>query len=180
MADSMTSELADLRARVERCEAIEVCRSRFNEYLYYLDGGHLDELMDLFADDGRLELMNFPPGSGSDLDYDGRDEIRKLYAAFVGEGARHHSANVSIVLTETGDRAEVIAYFQTAVEYALTGGIYELELQPRLSTWQITRMRISSTWGWSVPHSDPPFLKERFGAGTLRDGRPPLRERSKG
>ena len=110
MADSLTSELAELRTRVERCEAIEACRCRFNEYLYYLDGGHLDELIDLFADDARLELMNFPPGSGSDLNYDGRDEIRKLYTAFVGEGARHHSANVSIVLSETGDRAEVIAY----------------------------------------------------------------------
>jgi hypothetical protein len=179
MTDSMASELAGLRARVERCEAIETCRGRFNEYLYYLDGGHLDELIELFADDGRLELMNFPPGSGNDLHYDGSDEIRKLYAAFIGEGARHHSANVSIVLSETGDRAEVIAYFQTAVEYALTGGIYELELQPVHTTWQITRMRISSTWGWSVPHTDPPFLKEPFGAGTLRDGRPPLRDASK-
>jgi hypothetical protein len=65
------------------------------------------------------------------------------------------------------------AYFQTAIEYTLTGGIYELQLQPRLETWQISRMRISSTWGWAVPHTDPPFLKEPFSAGTLRGGRPP-------
>lgn len=120
--------------------------------------------------------MNFPPGTGNDLHYTGHDEIRKLYAAFVGEGARHHSANVSVVLSEAGDRAAMIAYFQTTLEYALTGGVYELELVPRLATWQIARLRISSTWGWRIPHADPPFLKEPFGAGTLRDGRPPLKE----
>ena len=173
MGDSMVGELADLRARVQRCEAIEACRGRFNEYLYYLDGGHLEDLIDLFADGIRLELMNFPPGTGNDLRYTGRDEIRSLYAAFVGEGARHHSANVSIVPSEALDRVEMIAYFHTALEYGLTGGIYELQLEPRLATWHITRMRISSTWGWAIPHSDPPYLKEPFGAGTLRDGRPP-------
>ncbi len=174
MVDSIVAELADLRVRVQRCEAIEACRGRFNEYLYYLDGGHLQDLIDLFADEARLELMNFPPGTGNDLHYTGRDEIRELYAAFVGEGARHHSANVSVALSEASDRAEMIAYFHTTLEYGLTGGIYELQLEDRSATWRITRMRISSTWGWAIPHSDPPYLKEPFGAGTLRDGRPPL------
>ena len=173
MTDSMVRELADLRGRVERLEAIETCRGRFNEYLYYLDGGHLEDLIGLFADDARLELQNFPPGTGGDLRYTGPDEIRGLYAAFVGEGARHHSANVSVVPSEALDRVEITAYFLTAIEYTLTGGVYELQLQRRGDTWQISRMRISSTWGWAVPHSDPPFLKEPFGAGTLRDGRPP-------
>jgi hypothetical protein len=176
MVDSALRELEALRARVERCEAIEACRGRFNEYLYYLDGGHLDDLIDLFAEDGRLELMNFPPGTGNDLQYTGLAEIRELYAAFVGEGARHHSANVSVAVSEASDRAELTAYFQTTVEYGLTGGIYELRLEPRPTVWKITRMRISSTWGWAIPHTDPPYLKEPFGAGTLRNGRPPLRE----
>jgi hypothetical protein len=157
----------------ERLEAIEACRSRFNEYLYYLDGGHLEDLMALFADDALLELMNFPPGTGNDLDYTGHAEIRRLYSAFVGEGARHHSANVSVVPSETRDRVDLIAYFHTAVEYGLTGGIYELQLERRSATWQIARMRISSTWGWAIPHSDPPYLSAPFAAGTLRDGRPP-------
>jgi hypothetical protein len=177
MTDSTLDELANLRARVERIEAVEACRGRFNAYLYYLDGGHLDDLLGLFADDARLELQNFPPGTGGNLHYTGPDEIRGLYAAFVGEGARHHSANVSVVPSEALDQVEMTAYFQTAIEYTLTGGIYELQLQPRNATWQISRMRISSTWGWAVPHSDPPFLKEPFGAGTLRDGRPPSFDR---
>ena len=173
MTDSKLDALAELRRRVERIEAVEACRDRFNAYLYYLDGGHLEDLLGLFAGDARLELRNFPPGTGGDLRYTGRDEIRGLYAAFVGEGARHHSANVSVVPSDALDRVELTAYFHTTLEYALTGGIYELQLRPGRGTWQISRMRISSTWGWSVPHSDPPFLKERFSRGTLRDGHPP-------
>ena len=175
MADSTADELADLRVRVERCEAIDTCRNRFNEYLYFLDSGHLEELIGLFAEDARLELMNFPPGTGRNRQYAGLGEIRDLYAAFAGEGARHHSANVSVVVSKEGDRAELIAYFHTTLEYALTGGIYELKLERVGDCWRITWMRISSTWGWSVPHTDPPFLKEPFAAGTLRDGRPPVK-----
>ncbi len=173
MTESTIDEIADLRRRVERIEAIETCRSRFNAYLYHLDAGHVDDLIGLFADDARLQLMNFPPGTGGDLLYTGLDDIRGLYTAFAGEGARHHSANVSVVTSEALDHVEITAYFHTAIEYTLTGGIYELQLQPRSDTWQITRMRISSTWGWAVPHTDPPFLKEPFSAGTLRNGHPP-------
>jgi hypothetical protein len=173
MTDSTINEIADLRRRLERIEAIEACRGRFNAYLYYLDAGHLEDLIGLFADEAQLELRNFPPGTGGNLVYAGPDEIRGLYAAFVGEGARHHSANVSVVPSETLDQVEMTAYFHTSLEYALTGGIYELRLDRQLTSWQISRMRISSTWGWSVPHTDAPFLNEKFGAGSLRDGRPP-------
>jgi SnoaL-like domain len=177
MTDSTLDEFASLRARLERIEAAEACRGRFNAYLYYLDAGHLDDLLGLFADDARLELQNFPPGTGGNLHYTGHDAIRKLYAAFVGEGARHHSANVSVVPSEALDRIEITAYFLTAIEYTLTGGIYELQLQQTgHANWQISRMRISSTWGWAIPHSNPPFLKEHFSAGSLRDGRPPSRD----
>jgi hypothetical protein len=177
MTDPTRDDFADLHRRVERIEAVEACRGRFNAYLYYLDGGHLEDLVGLFADDAQLELRNFPPGTGGNLRYSGPDEIRELYAAFVGEGARHHSANVSVVPGEALDQVEMTAYFLTTIDYTLTGGIYELQLQPRLATWRISRMRISSTWGWAVPHSDPPFLKEPFSAGTLRDGHPPSRDR---
>jgi hypothetical protein len=177
MTDPTSDDFAKLRGRVERIEAIEACRGRFNAYLYYLDAGHLEDLLGLFADDARLELQDFPPGTGGNLLYTGPDEIRGLYAAFVGEGARHHSANVSVVPSEALDRVEMTAYFLTAIEYTLTGGIYELQLQPRGAVWQISRMRISSTWGWAVPHSDPPFLKQPFSAGTLRDGHPPSSDR---
>ena len=173
MADSTAAELAALRARVDRIEAVEDARRHFNAYLYFLDAGHVDDLVRLFAEDARLELQNFPPGTGGNLVYAGPTEIRGLYEAFAGEGARHHSANVSVVVGDAPDRVEVTAYFLTSVVYTLTGGLYELRLERGESGWRISRMRISSTWGWSIPHTDPPFLKEVFGAGTLRDGRPP-------
>ncbi|MCP3985292.1 MAG: hypothetical protein GY723_12955, partial [bacterium] len=100
MADPTIDEIEDLRKRVLRIEAIEACRARFNEYLYSLDAGHLEDLLGVFADDARLELQNFPPGAGGNLLYTGPDEIRGLFKAFVGEGARHHSANVSVVPSE--------------------------------------------------------------------------------
>ena len=173
MTDPTMIEIADLRRRVARIEAIEACKDRFNAYLYYLDAGHLEDLLSLFADAAKLELQNFPPGTGGDLSYTGNEEIKALYAAFVGEGARHHSANVSVVPSEALDQVEITAYFLTTIEYTLTGGIYELQFQPGDTTWQISRMRISSTWGWAIPHTDPPFLKESFSAGTLRNGHPP-------
>lgn len=177
MTDSLQVELADLLERVERIEAVEACRGRFNEYLYHLDAGHVEELVGLFADDALLELRNFPPGSGDNPTFTGADEIRGLYAAFAGEGARHHSANVSVVPGAGLDQVELIAYFHTVLNHALTGGLYEMQLQCQHKTWHISRLRISSTWGWSVPHSDPPFLDESFSAGTLRGGRPPAAER---
>ncbi len=177
MSESIDAQLAELRERVQRCEAVEACRLRFNEYLYHLDAGHLDELMALFSDDVRLELMNFPPGSGRDPHYTGRDEVRGLYAAYAGEGARHHSANVSIALDESGERAELTAYFHTVLAHALTGGVYEARLEPRDGSWRITWLRIASSWGWTVPHTEPPFLKEPFAAGTLREGRPATSKR---
>ena len=34
------------------------------------------------------------------------------------------------------------------------------------------RLRIASTWGWSIPQEKPPYLSEHQGKGALRDGRP--------
>ena len=173
MSELVHDELATLRRRVERIEAAEVCRGLFNDYLHYLDAGYLEDLLALFTDDARLELRNFPPGTGDDPNYTGPDEIRGLFAAFVGEGARHHSANVSVVPSESLEQVEMTAYFLTTLDHALTGGIYEVRLRCGLGTWKISHLRISSTWGWSVPHTEPPFLKESFSAGTLRGGRSP-------
>jgi hypothetical protein len=168
----MANELATLQARVARLEAAEACRSAFNEYLYYLDGGLVEDLLGVFDADAQLEVMNFPPGSGQDLTYSGRDEMRTLYAAFAGEGTRHHAANVSLSVAEDASRVDLSAYFLTAIPFGLTGGIYEASLAPVDGRWRITSLRIASTWGWSIPQEAPPFLAEPLAAGTLRGGRP--------
>ena len=51
MTNTASDDMPDLRRRIERIEAVEACRDRFNSYLYSLDAGHLEELLDLFADD---------------------------------------------------------------------------------------------------------------------------------
>ncbi len=168
----MSDELEALRARISQIETREVCVSRFNEYLHYLDGEFSEDLLALFAPDARVEVMNYPPGSGENLDLRDREQIRSLYQGHRGIMSRHHSANVSVNLSRDGRSAELSAYFITALNYGLTGGIYEVGFEQRDGAWLIARLRISSTWGWVVHQENPPFLAEHLGAGTLRGGRP--------
>ena len=90
--------------------------------------------------------------------------------------SRHHSANVSVNVNEGATRADLSAYFLTALNYGLTGGVYEATLELRDDEWLLTWMRISSSWGWVVPQKNPPFLADHLGAGTLRGGRPVIYE----
>jgi len=172
----VSDELVALRARIARLEARDACVSAFNEYLHYLDGEFTDELLDLFAEDAQLEVMNYPPGSGVNLELQGREEIRPLYAEHHGIMSRHHSANVAVNVSPAVDSAELSAYFLTALNYGATGGLYEARLEVRGGRWRLCWMRISSTWGWVVPQENPPFLAEHLGAGTLRGGRPVVYE----
>jgi ketosteroid isomerase-like protein len=166
----LAHEVAVLRARVERLEAREACISTFNEYLHHLDGDRLEELLQVFAPDAELNVMNFPPGSGKNLHFKGRDEIRPLYEAHHAGIGRHHSANITVNVE--GDEAELSAYFITSGAYAFGGGLYQLELRAYPGKWLIQRMYICSTWGWRIPHDEPPYLAEHLGAGALRGGRP--------
>jgi hypothetical protein len=74
----MADENSELRRRLDRLEAVEACRCSFYEYLHYLDAGLHDELLGVFAPEGLLEVMNFPPNSGQDLRFEGRGEIARL------------------------------------------------------------------------------------------------------
>lgn len=64
------------------------------------------------------------------------------------------------------------AYFITAINYGLSGGLYEATLELIGGQWLFTWMRICSTWGWVLPQEFPPFLADSLGAGALREGRP--------
>jgi hypothetical protein len=75
----MPDMLEDLLARVARIEAKEAIISTFNEYLHYLDAAFVDDLLGLFATDAALELMNYPPGTGSNVFCNGHEEIRPVY-----------------------------------------------------------------------------------------------------
>jgi hypothetical protein len=169
---SLESEVAELRARVARLEAKEACLSTFNEYLHYLDGDYLEELMAIWAPDAVLDVANFPPGSGKDLHFEGRDQIRTLYADHRGGVGRHHSANVTVNVE--GDEAELSSYFATSGPYGWGGGLYQYAFRhyPEQRKWLIQRARIVSTWGWRIPDQAPPYLGNKLGDGALRGGKP--------
>jgi hypothetical protein len=170
----LSDPLAGLLARIERLEAREACQTTFNEYLHYVDGGFTEDLLDVFSQDAHLEVVNFPPGSGNDIEFRGREEIRPLYAAYAGSPSRHHLANVTISVHESRKQADLSAYFLTTVPYGITGGIYEAAIEDQDDRWRIAWLRISSTHGWALTPDEPPYLSEALGAGTLRGGRPAL------
>jgi hypothetical protein len=169
-----TDVLEELLARVARIEAREACISTFNEYLHYLDAEFVEDLLELFTEDGRLEVMNYPPGTGINVECNGREEIRPVFEGHRGIMTRHHASNIALNVRPDGRSADMSAYFMTAVNYGVTGGIYEATFEFVDGKWLFTWLRISSNWGWMIPQDYPPFLAEQLGAGTLRDGRPVL------
>ena len=171
------SEIDEIEARLARLEAKEACISTFNEYLYYVDGEKFDDIFTtVFSDDAVVELQNFPPGTGVNTKLEGHEQIRPIYDAQKGISHRHHTVNISVNVSSDSYSAEISAYLFTVLNYMLTGGIYEASLEYIDNQWYITNLRISSTWGWTVPDEKDPFLDEAFGAGTLRDGRPVIYE----
>jgi hypothetical protein len=172
MAAPATDENVELRSRIARLEAREACVSSFNEYLHHLDAVYTDELLAVFAADAHLDVVNFPPGSGRNLAFDGRDAIRKLYEKVPAGISRHHSANVTVAVRPDAQEAELSAYFITSSAYGFGGGLYQGTLAPADGRWCFTRLRIVSTWGWVLPQETPPYLSEHLGLGALRDGRP--------
>lgn len=165
-------EFSALAARVARIEARDACMSTFHEYLHYLDGDFLEDLLQVYAPDAELKVMNFPPGSGEDLLFNGRDEIRELYAAHTAGIGRHHSANNTVNVAKDLQSAELSAYFITSGAYGFGGGVYQATLCPAPERWQFKKMRIVSTWGWELASETPPFLSEHLGKGALREGKP--------
>ena len=92
----MSDELAALRARVERLESREACMSTFNEYLHYLDGGHVEDLLqvDVADDSSSAELSAYFITSGK-FGFSGR-----LYQAEMGSAdARWEFQKITICST---------------------------------------------------------------------------------
>ncbi len=168
----MSNELDELRRRLDRIEAREACVSTFNEYLHCLDADYVDDLLQVFAPDAELNVIDFPPGSGKDLHFKGRAEIRPLYAEHRSGIGRHHSANVTVNPAADARTAELSAYFITSGPFQFGGGLYQIELRADQERWLFHRMNIISTWGWQVETDAKPYLAKALGEGALRGGRP--------
>ena len=161
-----------LEARITRLECKECCLSSFHEYLHFLDAGLVDDLLQVFAPDAELHVINFPPGSGKDLHFSGVDEIKQIYSGNPPGMGRHHSGNVTVNVTMDSGNAELSAYFIASGAFGLGGGLYQATMKPGMLRWQFQQLHIVSTWGWVVPTEAEPYLSEQLGTGALREGRP--------
>jgi len=102
-------ELWELTAR-------ELVRETIARYAHLVDRGRIDELVELFAEDGTLEAGDPPPAHG-------RAAIREFFlgtrdrlaAATVRPLIRHHVSNVLVVL-EDRKTATAESYFLAVTE----------------------------------------------------------------
>ena len=151
----MTSELEKLTQRVARLEAKESVLSTFNRYLYCLDTGFADELIDCYAEDATLDVPNFPPAGGDDLHFEGREQIAPLYAPY-GERppsirGGHHSSNIAINVAHDLKTADVTAYFMTSNASGVQGGRYEGVMRHDSDgVWRWYTLVITSAWGFTA------------------------------
>lgn len=107
----------DLVRRVQQLEQRLAVSEHLASYAYCLDFGLLDGLVAHFADDAHLDVVNFPPGTGDDLAFDGRDAIAAFYSDYVTPPSRvrggHHVSNLVVEAGRDGE-LEFSAYFLTS------------------------------------------------------------------
>ena len=179
---AMSDEINELKARIARLEAERAVQSTFNEYLYNLDIGYTEGIMDVFTADAHLEVVNFPPGTMKNLDFRGRDEIRPLYADHSAHephlSGGHHACNIAINVALDCSKAELSAYFMTSGgRPSIGGGMYQGTFRDDGDKWRMTEYRIMSNWGWSAG-SDAKSNTDSLPASVAqRDGRPPVYDR---
>ncbi len=149
----MSDPLEDLRARLARLEAKEAVLSAFNRYLYCLDTGFGEDIIDCYTEDAVLDVPNFPGADGADLHFEGRAEIAPLYAPYAAAepriGGGHHSANIAVNVAFNCKRAEVSSYFMTSTPNGVQGGRYEGVMHHEADgKWRWKMLSITSAWGW--------------------------------
>lgn len=124
-------------------EAREGIRETIAAYAHRVDGGRFDELVELFAPDGVLEVEGEPP-------HRGRDAIRAFVTGTgrdlaAGTGApriRHHVSNVLIELAGP-DRARARCYFLAVTDRGVDHwGRYRDELGRDGEVWRFVHRRV--------------------------------------
>jgi len=175
----MSDEIAELRARIARLEAEREVQNVFTQYFYYLDVGYPDQLVGLFAPDGVLDVVNFPPGTMNDLHFDGPAAIATLYKRYGERGqfirGGHHSANLTINVAKDLQSADLSAFFMTSggASGSVQGGQYQLTFRPVEGRWKIATMRITSGWGW-VAAGEPKSITDPVPVSKVARGGGPV------
>ena len=168
----LEARVAALEAEVARLRAREGVTAAFNKYLYSLDTAFGDSLLDVYAVDCVLDVLNFPP-DGVDMHFEGRDAMRPLYEPYGNResliAGGHTTANIAIAVGDDATTAALTAYFTTTSNRGVQGGRYEgtMRLEPD-GHWRFDTLAIISAWGFhpnETTHvSDPvPIERSVFG-----------------
>ena len=147
----LEARIAQLEAEVARLRAREGVTAALNRYVYALDTAFGDTILDCYAEDAVLDVLNFPP-DGVDMHFEGRDAMRPLYETY---GSRpsliaggHTCSNIAIHVDDGARTASLTAYFTTTSNRGVQGGRYEGTL--RLEDdghWRFATLAIISAWG---------------------------------
>lgn len=152
MTDDLAARVANLETEVSRLRAREDITAAFNRYLYALDTGFGDAILDVYAEDAVLDVLNFPP-NGVDMHFEGRDAMRPLYEPYGDRpsliAGGHTTANVAIAVDDGAATASLTAYFTTTSNRGVQGGRYEGTLRSEPDgRWRFVTLAIISAWGF--------------------------------
>ena len=154
MSSELENRIEILEGEVRRLRAREEIIHTFNQYLYGADTGYEEDILDTFAENAVLDVLNFPP-DGKDMHFEGKEAIAPLYERYRSKrsiiAGGHTTSNISIVVGETASTATLSAYFTTTRPAGVPGGRYEgcLQLEED-GRWRFTERSIIRAWGWKT------------------------------
>jgi len=177
MTENLEARIESLEQELRRLQAREGVLVAFNQYLYGIDTGFIDDILDAFAEEAILDVLNFPP-DGIDMHFKGRAEMASLYERYRSSESMisggHTTSNIAIVVDVDASTASLSAYFTTTRPSGVQGGRYEGFLQlENDNKWRFTKLAIISAWGWKAETntiSDPVNADRSFFGGKPASG----------
>ncbi len=147
----LEARIAALEAEVAHLRAREGVTAALNRYAYAMDTRFGDTVLDCYAEDAVLDVLNFPP-DGVDMHFEGRESMRELYEPYGAMpsliAGGHTCSNIAIQVDEGATTASMTSYFTTTSNRGVQGGRYEgtLRLDPD-GLWRFVTLAIISAWG---------------------------------
>jgi len=178
------ARIDEIRARARHLDAVNELRNLQAIYGYYFDKALWDEVVDLFTENGTMEL-------GTNGVYVGKARIREyLYSLTGGKpGLRHGELNnhfqLSPVITVAPDGKTAKARWRALIQTGVYGegsggnwgaGTYENEYVREDGVWKISKLHFYTRFyapyegGWTRASPDSAL---RYGKSPVRPDRPP-------
>ena len=151
----------DLEARIRMLEDIEAIKQLMWDYTYCLDYGELDEVLDKFLDDAKMEvrMRGAEEGKLAALEgrYEGKEAIKGLFGSVLPEKDRFSFAHLIVnpVVTVEGEKARGTFYLleMGGGERAMWGqGRYDMEYVKVGGKWRISHFRF--LWNFFSPYDE--------------------------